>query len=221
MMAERTRDLPDRFVSPKHDDRPAERGRRGYRGGDGPQLLPAGWSGITTGQGEAGTAQAVSHDTPISRDGQAVTITFTDFCVDVVPAFNRQGGGYLIPDSIQRRWIETDPKRHVEIWAEANKKHGYKLVPIIKMVKARNKMQTPSFSLSLWRPDAPDAHQRHNLRLPLGHPLLLRQGSIPDSVGSLRSSRVWRQRRLVPGPLRKGQSSRGPSGDCLPAGGGG
>lgn len=86
----------------------------------------------------------------ISRDGQAVTITFTDFCVDVVPAFNRQGGGYLIPDSIQKRWIETDPKRHVEIWAEANKKHGYKLVPIIKMMKAWNKMHSAllrSFSL--------------------------------------------------------------------------
>jgi hypothetical protein len=86
----------------------------------------------------------------ISRDGQAVTITFTDFCVDVVPAFNRQGGGLLIPDSIQKRWIETDPKRHVEIWAEANKKHGYKLVPIIKMVKAWNKMHSAllrSFSL--------------------------------------------------------------------------
>jgi hypothetical protein len=86
----------------------------------------------------------------ISRDGQAVTITFTDFVVDVVPAFNRQGGGYLIPDSIQKRWIETDPKRHVEIWAEANKKHGYKLVPIIKMVKAWNKLHSAllrSFSL--------------------------------------------------------------------------
>lgn len=86
----------------------------------------------------------------ISRDGQAVTITFTDFCVDVVPAFNRKGGGYLIPDSIQKRWIETDPKRHVEIWAEANKKHGYRLVPIIKMMKAWNKMHSAllrSFSL--------------------------------------------------------------------------
>jgi hypothetical protein len=86
----------------------------------------------------------------ISRDGQAVTITFTDFCVDVVPAFNRQGGGYLIPDSIQKTWIATDPKKHVDIWAEANKKHGYKLVPIIKMVKAWNKMHSAllrSFSL--------------------------------------------------------------------------
>src|SRR5687768_14401715 len=35
-------------------------------------------------------------ETPrISRNGQAVTIQFTDFHVDVVPAFNRKGGGYL------------------------------------------------------------------------------------------------------------------------------
>lgn len=81
----------------------------------------------------------------VSRNGQAVTITFTDFCVDVVPAFNRQGGGYLIPDSVQKRWIETNPKRHVEIWSEANKKHGYRLVPIIKMVKAWNKLHSALF----------------------------------------------------------------------------
>ena len=87
----------------------------------------------------------------ISRDGQAVTIKVPDCCVDVVPAFYRDGGGYFIPDSIQKRWIETDPKRHVEIWAEANKKHGYKLVPIIKMMKAWNKMHSAllrSFSLA-------------------------------------------------------------------------
>jgi hypothetical protein len=86
----------------------------------------------------------------ISRDGQAVTITFSDFVVDVVPAFHRQGDGYLIPDSIRKTWISTDPKRHVEIWAEANKKHQYMLVPVIKMVKAWNKMHSAllrSFSL--------------------------------------------------------------------------
>jgi Second Messenger Oligonucleotide or Dinucleotide Synthetase domain len=88
----------------------------------------------------------------ISRNGQAVTITFTDFCVDVVPAFNRQGGGYLIPDSIQKQWIGTNPKHHVEIWAEANKRHGYMLVPLIKMLKAWNKTHSAllrSFSLEV------------------------------------------------------------------------
>jgi tRNA nucleotidyltransferase (CCA-adding enzyme) len=31
----------------------------------------------------------------ISRNGQAVTIRFSDFLVDVVPGFRRNGGGYL------------------------------------------------------------------------------------------------------------------------------
>src|SRR6266702_893357 len=43
----------------------------------------------------------------ISRDGQAVTISFTDFKVDVVPAFTRPGGGFLIPNTITKQWIET------------------------------------------------------------------------------------------------------------------
>lgn len=75
----------------------------------------------------------------ISRNGQAVTITFTDFTVDVVPAFNRQGGGFLIADSVNARWIATDPKKHVDIWSTANATHQGNLVPLIKMVKAWNR----------------------------------------------------------------------------------
>jgi hypothetical protein len=75
----------------------------------------------------------------ISRNGQAVTITFTDFTVDVVPGFYRNGGGYLIPDSILGYWISTDPKRHVDIFGEANRIHNGDLVPLIKMIKAWNR----------------------------------------------------------------------------------
>lgn len=75
----------------------------------------------------------------ISPNGQAVTITFTDFKVDVVPGFYRKGGGFLIPDAHQGRWIATDPKKHVEIWTAANKSHDGDLVPLIKMLKAWNK----------------------------------------------------------------------------------
>jgi len=75
----------------------------------------------------------------ISRAGQAVTITFSDFKVDVVPSFNRQGGGYLIPDTIGNRWVSTDPKKHVSIWAERNKAQGGQLVPILKMLKCWNR----------------------------------------------------------------------------------
>lgn len=75
----------------------------------------------------------------ISRNGQAVTITFNDFVVDVVPSFNRKGGGFLIPDSVNARWISTDPKKHVDIWTTANSNHNGNLVPLIKMVKAWNR----------------------------------------------------------------------------------
>jgi len=81
----------------------------------------------------------------ISRSGQAVTIQFTDFIVDVVPAFERQGGGYLIPNSITQGWLQTDPKRHVEIMAAENKSHSADLVPLIKMVKAWNRMMNTFF----------------------------------------------------------------------------
>lgn len=75
----------------------------------------------------------------ISRNGQAVTIQFTDFMVDVVPGFYRTGGGYLMPNSITQTWISTDPKKHVEIMANANAAHNGNLVPLIKMIKGWNK----------------------------------------------------------------------------------
>jgi len=75
----------------------------------------------------------------ISRNGQAVTITFTDFVVDVVPAFNRRGGGFLIPNSIKKEWISTDPKTHVEIMSNENDRHDGNLVPIVKMIKGWNR----------------------------------------------------------------------------------
>ncbi len=75
----------------------------------------------------------------ISRDGQAVTITFSDFKVDVVPGFNRQGGGYLIPNTQGRTWISTNPKEHERLSSEHNKAHSYDLVPLEKMLKCWNR----------------------------------------------------------------------------------
>jgi hypothetical protein len=75
----------------------------------------------------------------ISRNGQAVTITFADFIVDVVPSFNRKGGGYLIPNTINKIWIETNPKVHVDVMINENRKHNDYLVPIVKMIKGWNR----------------------------------------------------------------------------------
>lgn len=79
----------------------------------------------------------------ISRNGQAVTITFSDFVVDVMPAFYRQGGGFLIPDSQHGSWINTDPKAHER--SEANKIHGGLLVPVVKMIKGWNQSSRSPF----------------------------------------------------------------------------
>ena len=76
----------------------------------------------------------------ISRNGQAVTITFTDFMADVVPAFYQKGGGYLIPSTYGGGlWIATDPKKHVEISSSANADHKGDLVPLVKMIKCWNR----------------------------------------------------------------------------------
>jgi hypothetical protein len=75
----------------------------------------------------------------ISRNGQAVTVTFTDFRVDVVPAFYRKGGGFLIPSTTEKRWIATNPKVHEAFVTRANATHNGDLVPLIKMMKAWNR----------------------------------------------------------------------------------
>ena len=88
----------------------------------------------------------------ISRNGQAVTITFTDFVVDVVPAFYRKGGGFLIPNSVTGKWISTNPKLHETLISESNAAHNGDLVPVIKMIKGWNPQvggQLKSFYLEL------------------------------------------------------------------------
>ncbi|MBX3333701.1 MAG: hypothetical protein KF876_06240 [Nitrospira sp.] len=81
----------------------------------------------------------------ISRNGQAVTITFTDFTVDVVPGFHRQGGGYLIPNSISDQWLSTDPTVHDARLSGSNQVHNGDLVPLVKMIKGWNRVISDGF----------------------------------------------------------------------------
>jgi hypothetical protein len=90
-------------------------------------------------------AAEYSRTTKISRNGQAVTMSFADFIVDVVPAFARpwwstwDDESWNICDSGSDRWIATNPKRHVEISSKANALHRGGLVPRIKQLKAWNR----------------------------------------------------------------------------------
>jgi hypothetical protein len=83
--------------------------------------------------------QSYTSTPDIRRNGQAVTIRFSDFVVDVVVGFNRTGGGYLIANAVGNFWLQTDPKKHVAIMSEANKYHKGNLVPLVKMIKSWNK----------------------------------------------------------------------------------
>jgi hypothetical protein len=81
-------------------------------------------------------------NTPIRTDGQAVTMRFYNFALDVVPAFaigSVEDGDWYIPDSPGNTWIRTNPKRHIAIMTEANKRSGGMLKPLVKMAKAWNR----------------------------------------------------------------------------------
>lgn len=81
----------------------------------------------------------------ISSNGQAVTIIFTDFIVDVVPGFYRQGGGFLIPNAYSNKWIATNPRLHVELMTTQNAIHKGNLVPLVKMIKGWNRAKNKPF----------------------------------------------------------------------------
>lgn len=117
----------------------------------------------------------------ISPSGQAVTIRFTDFVVEVVPAFYRQEGGFLIPNSTERRWIETDPKVHEVFIANANAVHGGKLVPLIKMIKAWNRNSGSRF---------------HSFYLELMVESILRGMRIADYPGAV-AHVLWRAQEVI------------------------
>jgi hypothetical protein len=103
-----------------------------------PQYFSAGGQQKLLTDFRASLLKTYTRSPTIRPDGHAVTITFTDFKVDVVPGFYREGGGFLIPDTGLGRWISTDPKKHVEIWSAANKSHNGNLAPLLKMLKGWN-----------------------------------------------------------------------------------
>lgn len=83
------------------------------------------------------------HYKELTVDGFACTIHFgTDEEVgsfDVVPAVERQGGGWEIPDAGRGRWISTNPKLHHEDSTAKNEACDGNYVPFVKMIKAINR----------------------------------------------------------------------------------
>jgi hypothetical protein len=95
------------------------------------------------------------------RDGMAIVIPYGAddevMSIEVVPAFERDGGGYVIPDPAAGAWIATNPKRHHELSTAKNTDCDGKFVPFVKMVKAINRElgepASPSFLLEVMAQD--------------------------------------------------------------------
>lgn len=70
---------------------------------------------------------------------RSVNLAFFRFGFDVVPAFYRPGGGFLIPNMKCNSWTVTDPNAHEKASSDANLACGRKLKPLIKMLKCWNR----------------------------------------------------------------------------------
>ena len=77
--------------------------------------------------------------TPIRKDGPAVNLDFSTVGFDAVPAFHRNGGGYVIPNRPGSGWIGTDPTKHLAITTGMNSGTGGHFVPLVKMFKVWNR----------------------------------------------------------------------------------
>lgn len=80
-------------------------------------------------------------DTTLRRDRNCITMQFSEFRLDVVPAFRYDGGDYKIPDSVRQKWVWTNPITFAEKITEVNATMDGKFVPLIKMVKGWNRHQ--------------------------------------------------------------------------------
>jgi hypothetical protein len=78
-------------------------------------------------------------DTPIRKDHPAVHLAFATYGFDVVPAFRRNGGGFVIPSRFGSGWISTDPEKHKERTTAMNQSTGGYFVPLAKMLKSWNR----------------------------------------------------------------------------------
>jgi hypothetical protein len=78
-------------------------------------------------------------DTDKRRDVNCISMQFSEFRLDVVPAFRYKEGYYKIPDSVRKLWVKTNPFQFAEKITEVNTMMDGTFVPLIKMVKGWNR----------------------------------------------------------------------------------
>jgi hypothetical protein len=95
----------------------------------------------------------------VTVDRMAAVVSYGDDVAsfEVVPALEREGGGYLIPDTLTGGWIATDPSIHQDQATAKNAECGGKWIPLVKMIKGINRQLngpvSPSFLLEVMARD--------------------------------------------------------------------
>lgn len=72
-------------------------------------------------------------------DGQAVSIRFDDLDIDLIPAFPKHGGAFMIPNAEVGHWAAIDPRRYDLIMTRANAHLAGMLKPVVRMLKIWNR----------------------------------------------------------------------------------
>jgi hypothetical protein len=73
--------------------------------------------------------------TKISVGKLAITVSFTDYEIQILPAL-KSNGKLMIPDTSGNSWVKIDVKKFTSILTGANEKTGKKVIPTIKLAKA-------------------------------------------------------------------------------------
>ncbi|MCC7303489.1 MAG: nucleotidyltransferase [Bacteroidia bacterium] len=86
----------------------------------------------------------------VTQNRPCVTIELSDKDFDVLPSFEQQGGGYLIPNHNLSSWIFSYPEQLTKNLDDIHKIRNYKVKPTIKAVKYWNReagMLIPSYHI--------------------------------------------------------------------------
>jgi len=134
---------------------------------------------------------------------------------DVVPAFDRDAGGFELPDTTTGDWIATDPTIHAEQATAKNKASDEKWIPFVKMIKGWNREWDrpvrPSFLLEVMALElvrAPFGRWGDELVAFLANAADRIQASWPDPAGlgpDVNSSMSSADAALAAGKLREAQ----------------
>jgi hypothetical protein len=101
---------------------------------------------------------AKKYDSPVPSIGRrSCTIEFSSTdevpSFDVVIAFDREKGGFEIPDRTIGEWIASDPAVHKALATEKNERCDGRWIPLVKMIKGFNREWSnpvrPSFLLEV------------------------------------------------------------------------